>query len=289
MGRMLAALKQLEARSPQPQRAPAPAPPDEPAFRPQPPDEVSPAGAEIGAGGAVGDEQAIEAALARVEIAAAELGQDEDEPHADSSTAPWPIPSTRQHALAYGQLAENVLSQVAPGGPAVLIFTSPGDGDGKTELLVSLAAALAQRTPQRVLLLDANVHKPDLAACLGIEAVRGLAHVLAGVTKWQQVVQETFVPHLDLLPGVKSPTPDAGPPGQWNLRPLLAELRTRYRLVLVDTASLAHAEVAPLAGCCDGTYLVVRLKHTTRRRLVRAVEVIRECHGRLLGSVVIGG
>jgi len=287
MSRMLAALKQLEARSPQPPGVPESSPPDQPAFRPQPPDEVPQAEAEIGPCRALADDQAIEAALARVEIAAAGLRPYEDEPHGGSSAAPWPIQSTQQHALAYRQLAENVLSQVAPGGPAVLMFTSPGDGDGKTELLVSLAAALAQRTPPRVLLLDANLHKPDLAACLGIKAVRGLAHVLAGVAKWQQVVQETSVPHLDLLPGVKSLLPDGSPPDQWNLRPLLAELRSRYRLVLVDTASLAHAEVAPLAGCCDGTYLVVRLKHTTRRHLAKAVELIRDCHGHLLGSVVI--
>jgi Mrp family chromosome partitioning ATPase len=288
MSRMLAALKQLEARAAQPQRAPESAPPEEPAFPGRRPDEVPQVQTGTGTHRPARNDTAIEAALARVEIAAAALRPQQDQPHRDSSTASWPIPSTQHHARIYRQLAENVLSQVARGGPAVLMFTSPGDGDGKTELLVSLAAALAEQTAQPVLLLDANVRKPDLASCLGVKAARGLVHVLAGAASWQQVVQETSVPHLDLLPGVKSPTPDVGRPDQWNLRPLVDELRGRYRLVLVDTASLAHAEVAPMAGYCDGTYLVARLKHTTRRDLARAVEVIRGCRGRLLGSVVIG-
>ena len=46
---------------------------------------------------------------------------------------------------------------------------------------------------------------------------------------------------------------------------LLAELRNHYRLVLVDAASLRYAETAPLAACCDATYLVVRLGSTARR------------------------
>jgi Mrp family chromosome partitioning ATPase len=288
MSRMLAALKQLEARSSELPLTPESAPPDRPTVRSQPSAQVPQGEAEAGQSGGAGADQAIEAALARVEMAAAGLREHEEEPCGDSSAAPWPILPTPQHAPAYRQLAENIISQVASCGPAVLLFTSPGDGEGKTELLASLAAALAQRTPQGVLLVDANWRKPDLAAYLGIPAWRGLAHVLAGVAQWQQVVQETSVPHLDLLPGVMSPTPDVGPPDRWDLRPLLTELRSRYGLVLLDAASLAHIEAAALAGCCDGVYLVVRLRHTTRRRLAQAVEVLRACRGRLLGGVVIG-
>jgi Mrp family chromosome partitioning ATPase len=287
---MLKALKQLEVKSPQPPQASEPVTPEQSdAERQTPPDEVPQTGVETDRGGTSRDEGVIEAAFSRVEIAAAAVGQQLDETASDSQAAPWPVRSTRRHAQAYRELAQNVLSQLPTGRPVVLMFTSPSDGEGKTETLASLAAALAERTAERVLLLDGNLHKPDLASCLDVEVTGSLAQVLGGEASWQRVVRRTSVPHLDLLPGAKSPHGGPHPPEQLRLRALLDELRSQYRLVLIDAASLAHAEVAPMAGCCDGTYLVVRLRHTARRELARAAEVIQDCSGHLLGSVVIGG
>jgi len=68
----------------------------------------------------------------------------------------------------------------------------------------------------------------------------------------------------------------------------IEELREGWSLVLLDMASLAHAEVAPLLGHCDGTYLVVRLGYTPRRAVTEAARVIRTVGGRLLGCVAWG-
>ena len=61
-----------------------------------------------------------------------------------------------------------------------------------------------------------------------------------------------------------------------------------WSLVLLDLPSLAHAEVAPLAGACDGVYLVVRLGYTPRSAVAEAARVIRGAGGRLLGCAVVG-
>ena len=54
----------------------------------------------------------------------------------------------------------------------ILAFSSPGDGDGKTSLLLSLAPELAKRTAAGVLAVDASFRKPDLTARLAISADR---------------------------------------------------------------------------------------------------------------------
>ena len=51
--------------------------------------------------------------------------------------------------------------------PAVVALTSPGDGDGKTGLLLALAPQLAHRIAGGILVVDANFRKPDLTARLG--------------------------------------------------------------------------------------------------------------------------
>jgi hypothetical protein len=66
------------------------------------------------------------------------------------------------------------------------------------------------------------------------------------------------------------------------------DLREGWSLVLVDTPSLVHAEVAPMVQRCDGVYLVVRLGYTARRAVAEAAHVIRINGGRLLGCIAVG-
>ncbi len=289
MGRMLKALKQLEVSSPPPQQAPGASPPQEPASqRPPLPEGAPPDRPSADSHVTTAVDSAVDAALARVESAAAAVCEEHDQAAADSPVPSWPIRTSLPHAPAYRNLAENILSQVPPRRPAALLFTSLADGEGTTELLVSLAAALAERIPEGVLLLDGNLQKPDLVRRLGLETTGGLSPALAGATGWQQARRKTSIPHLELLTGSDLPSSGVGPSAPWGFRSLLGELRGHYRLILVDGASLAHPEVAPMAADCDGTYLVVRLRRHTRRHLAAAVGVIRDCRARLLGSVVIG-
>jgi receptor protein-tyrosine kinase len=150
-----------------------------------------------------------------------------------------------------------------------------------------LASALAQRTSHELLLVDANLRRPRLASRLGVEAGRGLADVLMGAASWPDVVRRSVVPGADVLPGVEFPPSGGRLPEELNLAPLWEELGAQYRLVLVDTASLVHREVAAMARRCSGTYLVVRLGHTPRPAAREAAEVIRQRGGRLLGCVVL--
>jgi Mrp family chromosome partitioning ATPase len=266
MGRMLQALKQLEGK---------PVPPRQ-GRESSPRQQTPPA------------DTAIEAALARIQLAAAAVDREQTEAPCAARPACPSLGAGGQVSQAYRQLAENILCQVESGASAVLMFTSPDDRAGKTASVVSLASPLAERTEGGVLLLDADLRKPDLANHLGVTAPHGLATVLTGTVSWQQVVRGTPIPDVDLLPGAKSARRRITPAQRPRLRTLLEELRNRYRLVLIDTPSLAHAGVAGMAACCDGTYLVVRLRRTTDGTLRRAVEVIRACRGRLLGGVLIG-
>ncbi len=298
MSRMLKALQQIEAMSPGPKEA-SDAPPGPPP------------------GGSATDDATVAAALARVQEMAAGESVAEALPEADVAgpenleSAATPAPagesasrqdaptSTPQltrwlglpsddHAQAYGSLADTIFSQLPPGEPATLMFTSPGDGTGTTGVLVPLAVALLERNRQGVLAVDANLRRPALASSLGIVAQRGLADVLTGTASWQEVVLGTAVPGLRVLPGVRFPGPDGHPPERLNLGPLIEELGSQPGLVLIDTPSLSHGEVAPIARWCTGAYLVVRLSHTTRRMVDEAVEAINGCGGRVLGSVVLG-
>jgi Mrp family chromosome partitioning ATPase len=221
---------------------------------------------------AVGD---AERSLAQAESALAE------------AAAPLDDAGAAELADPYSVLADTILAQVSPVGSAVLMFTSAGDGEGKTVTLARLAAAMAKRLQGNILVIDANLRKPGLAARFGVHSAQGLTDVLAGKTLWSQAVQKTAMRRLSVLPSGYLIGGNGSPSDMLAMEPLLAELREHYRMVLIDTPSLLYSEVADMAAWCDATYLVARLGSTNRRALAEAAAILEQFPGRLRGCVVV--
>jgi len=276
MSRMLKALKEIEAGKPE-------------RFAPASPVSVED---RVSSGDSRSEEATITSALARVEqaaaMAAAELPEQSEVVRSASRLVSWPSQPTEDHAQAYGKLADAILGRLTPGQPASLMFVSPTDRGGTTRMLVPLAAALAQRRPEGVVAVDANLRDPALARSLGVEATRGLDDVLSGAATWQETLRSTTVEGLSVLPGLRLAGLGCCAAERLNLGPLLRQLGEASSLVLIDAASLEHPEVAPMVAWCTGAYLVVRLSHTTAHAVDEAVGAIRDCGGRVLGSVLLG-
>ncbi len=186
---------------------------------------------------------------------------------------------------ANGELADKLLAQWSAASSTVVMLSGPGDGEGTTTTIARLAAALAQRAAGAVLAIDGNCRHPALAARLGVPTADGLPLALAGAVPWSDLVQQTAVPGLSLLPG-GSFGEDAVLESIL-LEPLLAEIRQQYRLVLIDTPSLSHADAVSIAACCDASYLVVRLGTTTCRALGEAAALLGPSQGKLQGCIVV--
>ena len=75
-------------------------------------------------------------------------------PAARSPQAIWPENRDAETAAACAKMAEAMLRQLPCDRPRVAAFTSPGDGDGKTSLLMALAPQLARRIAGGVLAVD---------------------------------------------------------------------------------------------------------------------------------------
>lgn len=184
----------------------------------------------------------------------------------------------------YAAAAWQVLQQIPEGGSQVLLFTSPGDGHGKTTTLARLLPHVARSFSGSVLVVDANGRNPEMARRLEVAATWRLPDVLAGATHWMNAVRPTALPRVSLLPGGTETLRRANANG---MAELLRELAGHYDLVLVDATSLAHDGAAQLAAACDGTCLVVRLGEVNRRIVRDVVRVLSRSGGRLLGCIAI--
>lgn len=137
----------------------------------------------------------------------------------------------------------------------VLAVTSATAGDGKTTVAVTFAAAVA-RLDARVLLVDADLRRPRVAAAFEIPSAKGFAEVLRGTTRLADAVQRVGIKGLSVLPSQSDP--DAGDLLARRFTEVLDEARDSYDVIIVDCPPILVGDDArTLATLADAVLLVV--------------------------------
>ncbi|HHT8994963.1 TPA: polysaccharide biosynthesis tyrosine autokinase [Burkholderia cenocepacia] len=155
--------------------------------------------------------------------------------------------------------------------PLVLV-TGPTPGTGKSFVSVNLAAVHAA-SGRRVLLIDGDLRKGYLHQYFGLERGAGFAALLAGHAHADDAIRRNVAPNLDFLPTGELPSAPTALLQQAGLGALLASLRARYDLVIVDSAPLLAATDSTWLGAhADATLLVARAGSTRAGELVEAAK-----------------
>ncbi|MGA2060385.1 MAG: hypothetical protein ABSG67_07890 [Thermoguttaceae bacterium] len=88
----------------------------------------------------------------------------------------------------YEDMAQYILTQLMPGRPAALLFTSPHDGTGQTDMLSSLSKILVKHCQGQVFVLDALPHESKLQNERTPDIADRRDHVLEKLKKQYQLV-----------------------------------------------------------------------------------------------------
>jgi capsular exopolysaccharide synthesis family protein len=176
---------------------------------------------------------------------------------------------------------------------ASVVITSAGQQDGKTTVATQLAISIA-RAGKRVLLIDADLRRPDVASRLRIQSTPGLGAVLVGEASVQEVLVEypldpTATGRLVVLPAGSMPPNPSELLSSQNMVDLLRSLESQADLVVLDTAAaLAVSDALPLLGAASGVVLVARMSRSTHDAVRRLHRIIVNTGGTLLGVVATG-
>jgi capsular exopolysaccharide synthesis family protein len=168
------------------------------------------------------------------------------------------------------------------GGPAagrgVIAVTSPGAGEGKTTTAINLAGTLAQSKGSRVLLVDADLRLPGVAAQMGIprDGHPGLAELILDEHLPLDRAVRHYPPfNLSIL---TSGRPPAGPYEALRsprFGALLDQARQAYDYVIVDTPPvLPVPDCRAIARWADSLLVVVAAHRTPRRYLEEALNAL---------------
>ncbi len=192
-------------------------------------------------------------------------------------------------AEEFRKIRANITS--ARPAPRTLLVTSGTHGEGKSLFAANLALALLETRQGDVLVIDANLRRPEMAALLAARPGPGLSEVLTGAESDPgALVQTTEVPGLYFLAAGSVGEAAAQVLAPDVLRRVLERVPTRFRHVVIDSPSaIEFADVPLMAPDVDGVVLVVRVETGKRSASKRAVEVLDGAGARLLGSVVWTG
>jgi capsular exopolysaccharide synthesis family protein len=169
----------------------------------------------------------------------------------------------------------------------VVQVTSPSPAEGKTFAAVNLAVALAQ-AGDRVVVVGADLRRPRLERLLDVPLTPGLTGVLIGDVTLPQAIQSVpAVPNLSVLPaGQPPPNPSELLSGE-RARRLVDVLGQTYDSVIIDCPPvLPVTDSLVIARMVDTTLLVTSAHKTSKRALLRAVELLRQVDAPLAGGVL---
>ncbi len=163
-------------------------------------------------------------------------------------------------------------------------ITSGAHAALSARLATGLAAAQTHE-PQRVLLIDANLHQPSVGASLGLPKSAGLVGVLRREIGLDQGIQRVAKLGLDVLAAGSVPLDPTGLVESDEMRALLHRAGQRYDLVIVNAPPFATADGLALARLTDRAVAVLE-PDETRGAVADSLATLRVARVQLLGMVV---
>ena len=189
-------------------------------------------------------------------------------------------------AEAYRRLRTNLAFLDVDRQQRAIVFTSSVAGEGKTSTVLNLGITIAN-AGSRVAVVDADLRRPSVAKYLGIEGSVGLTTVLIGQAVLDDVVQPWGNDHLHVIASGAVPPNPSELLSSERMAAVIAELVTRYDVVLVDTAPLLPVtDGAVLARLVGGAVAVAGVGTVHKPQFTAALEALEAVSARVLGVVV---
>ncbi len=192
-----------------------------------------------------------------------------------------------QFTEAFRSLRTALLLSSTGREPKFILCTSATPSEGKTTAATNLAVILAQRGT-RVLLMDADLRRPNVHHRFGLNGKLGLSTVLSGQTTLEQSVQAVAeVPGLDVLASGPVPPFPTEMLSSQTMTDLLKKAGEIYTYVVLDSPPvLSVTDGVLLSRQVDAVILVVRHGKSSKHIIRRGRDLLVRSGAPLTGIVL---
>jgi capsular exopolysaccharide synthesis family protein len=178
-------------------------------------------------------------------------------------------------------------------GCNIIAFTSSFPAEGKTMTCVNMSVCLAQNG-KKVLLIDSDMRKPQIAVTLGVKKTPGLADLLAGFVKLSNndenmIRQKTHIPNLDVITAGNTPPNPAELLAGTRFKELIEKLSKEYDYIMIDTPpTLVVTDSLVIRNHVNGYVIVVRSGITGIDIVKETVSKLRQIDAKICGFIING-
>ncbi len=177
---------------------------------------------------------------------------------------------------SYKNIRTNILTLLEKKDAKILQFSSPDASEGKSTTSLNIAITISQ-LGKKVLIIDADIHRPSLHKKLKIDNKRGLWDVIAENADVKDIVH-THNSFLDVLTCNNSSVKSSELLNSEKFGSLLTELRDLYDVIIIDSPPINPvSDALVISQKVDAVVLIVRAFSTTYdafRKAVKSLEIL---------------
>ena len=157
-----------------------------------------------------------------------------------------------------------------------VFVTSGSNEEGKSVVASNIALALANKN-NKVLLVDADLIKPELHKIFRIKSTPSLAHYLFRKKEFEEIIRKTFNKNLDLITCIEFPQNPSIIITSERMKNFMEIVEKDYDYVIYDSSSLYSLKESCFIGKnVDETILVVRANSTKFSEISKLETILSE-------------
>lgn len=187
---------------------------------------------------------------------------------------------------AFRRLRTNILASDVRMTSQALLVTSAEQGDGKSTILANLAVVMAQ-SGRRVLVIDCDLRRPSQHNLFDTSNKHGLTDVLLGNMTYEEVVQTTAYPRLEVVTSGDLPPNPTELLGSPQMAEFLDAIKEEYDMVLLDSPALFSViDAAVLVPLVESVVLVVARAQSRRDALAAVRQQLSNVQAKEINVVI---
>ena len=171
----------------------------------------------------------------------------------------------------------------------VFTLTSSIPSEGKSQVNILLSKTLSE-LGEKILLIDADLRKPQIDTRLGLDNFVGLSNVLTdNKISWKDVLQKVDgFENWDVIPAGLVPPDPTLLLGSERMKNLIQEIKNskEYTYVIIDSPPvLGLADASLTSSYCNGTILIVSLNQVKRSLPKQSIQTLISNKSNFLGVI----
>lgn len=188
---------------------------------------------------------------------------------------------------AYKCVRTNLISMLERENKKTVVITSPNASEGKSTTSINTAISLSQLNC-RVLLIDADAHRPSVHRKLKLDNSVGLTELINGTAEPIEAIKH-YNASLDVITSGSLPQNATEMFSTPAFDELLEDFKSKYDCVILDAPPANMLSDALVIGQkTDGMILVIRAGTTTHENLRRTLSSAETLDINILGVILNG-